>query len=151
EKLAKVSEDARADVEASRERSNDNERLREEVAELSAALAEREKALTEARLPLGDAREHWERQTQASVAAAEAAWQAEEATRLAAAEAQWRRQADNTAAELTLRCERAEKDAKEFRAQVEAVTARDQNNRFELRRLREDLSIAEANLASRDA
>jgi chemotaxis protein histidine kinase CheA len=151
EKLSKVTDESRAEVQAFRERIGENDRLRVELAEARASLAARDKELSEARLPLASARECWQRDAQESLAAAEAAWKADQATRLASAEAQWRRQSENTRAELASRCEKAEKSAVEARTQADTFAARDQNSRFELRRLREELAIAQANLASREA
>ena len=151
EKLSKAVDESRAEVQALRERAAQSDRLRQELAEAQALLAVHDKELAEARLPLASAREAWQRDAQQSLAAAQAAWKAEEAARLAAAEAQWRRQAEKARAELALRCENAEKSAAEAQTQIEALSARDQNSRFELRRLREELAVAQANLSSSEA
>jgi len=146
--LAKISENSRAQAEALRERVSENDRLRAQISEARALIAKQESAIANARIPSGNAPH---RNADESLAAAQAAWKADEAARLAAAEAQWRRQSESAAAELSVRCERAERAVQEAREQAEAFAARDQNNRFELRRVREELAVAQGNLASREA
>jgi hypothetical protein len=149
--LAKISENSRGEIDALRGRASENDRLRAEISELRAVVARQESALAGAPLPSAAANGTSHRDVEESVAAAQAAWKADETARLAAAEAQWRRQSESAKGELGVRCERAERSLQEAREQTELLSARDQNNRFELRRLREELAVAQGALASREA
>ena len=149
--LAKLSEESRAQSEHLRARTSENEKLRAEIAELRAVVAKLESALASARSASAGGGATSQRDVEESLAAAQAAWKADEAARLAAVQAQWQRQSETARAELSVRCERAERSAQESRVQAEALAARDQDSRFELRRLREELAVAQGNLASREA
>ncbi len=101
-------------------------RLRDELAGLRTALAERE----------------------ASFAKAQESWKAEEAGRLAAAETRWRTQAESALALATARFETAEAALADLRAQGPASTL--SNDTVYINRLREEVAGLQKVLAGRE-
>ena len=92
-------------------------------------------------------REHWQREMQAALAAAQESWKTAEAARLAAAETQWKSQMAPALAETTARLKEVEAALAEARAETE----RQRNHgEEELRRLRDQLTSTETSLAARE-
>jgi len=117
-------------LKAEREREAELRAVREQLAGLQSAIAERDAALAQA----NEATARAARDAQDALAQAERSWKADEAARLAAAEAQWR--------------ETSAKAVAEARAQVDAVRG-DQGD--VVRGLREELAAMQSTLAARDA
>jgi hypothetical protein len=133
--------------------------LADAAAKSAAALAESRAAWQadqEGRLAKADARERdrieqarelWQRETDAALAEAAEAARAGEASRLAAAEARWQGHTARALAEAAARSERAEAALADARAQAQAAYA---GVDFELRRVNDELSAANAALARRE-
>ena len=119
-------------------------RLRDELAANQALLAERDKALAEARAAL----DHEKGQHQQALWQAESAWRAEEAERVAAAEARFRDQSRQAITEATERFERAEAELKEERAL--ARTVHNRGDDAEIRRLKDELAAIHTKLDQSD-
>jgi hypothetical protein len=123
--------------------TNDTEsrHLREEVTALKAALAEREKALTEAQTSAGaKTKEDWQREMQETLAKTEQAWKADAASRVAAAEAEIKKKSAHALAEATARYEAAESALIQQR-----IKAKDES------RLHEEVTTLRAALAKKDS
>jgi hypothetical protein len=134
---------------------------------LSAAAAESETALQKARADweaeqgsrlsrseagaqraVEEARRRARDEMDAALSKARAEWKAGEAARFGAAEAVWRQESSSTVADLSARAETAEKALAEANT---ALSLSRTNESQELRRLREQLAQAEADLATRGA
>ncbi|HXP76031.1 MAG TPA: SH3 domain-containing protein [Stellaceae bacterium] len=85
--------EVRTEAEAARDPAADVERrcLRDKLAAMEAALADREAEVAQARSSAKQARERWTLEAQATLEKAEEAWKAEEAQRLLAARAEWQK------------------------------------------------------------
>jgi hypothetical protein len=130
EKSARALADVRAKADTARIQSDEEIRaLRDDLAALRSALAERETTLASAAV------EHKRRQQESenAISKAEQAWKAAEASRFAHTETEWR--------------ERSEKALAEMRAGAEAVSRRAER---ELQSLRDDLAAGRSTLADRE-
>ncbi len=137
ESSAKALEDAHAGAQALHAQGTASERdLLNQIAELQAAVAERDEALTRAQAANEQARTKAAEDATSDRATAEANWKAAETTRLAAIESEWR-----------TKLEGAVKTA-----HVEPVAAPPASvNEPELQELRDKLSALQAKLTMRDA
>ena len=126
----------------------ENRRLRQDLATLRVALAERDTALAQTRSPTGQEQETQQRGQEAALSNAMAAWKEAEAARMSAAEEQWRKQSAASLAAMTARCDRAEATLVETRAQLESV-AKSAGDEVE-HRLRGELASLRTSVAERD-
>ena len=127
----------------------------------SSQAAQADALQAQAEMRLGEERDRLQREGRAALLKAEAAWKAEEAARLAAAEAQWREQSTRALADVMMRHDAAEKSLAEARKRAEtaelAARAAEETRtelakaNAELARQREELSVAQAALNTRDA
>ncbi|MGD0867329.1 MAG: hypothetical protein ABSA49_17440, partial [Rhizomicrobium sp.] len=125
--------EACAQLEAARKPVRDDgeaRHLREELASLRIAVADRDAALVKLRLDSETAREALRLDEQAALLQAREDWKSAEAARLTDAETQWRRQSASALAEATARYERAEAGLSEVRSRAQteanAKSARDE-------------------------
>src|SRR5215471_2322261 len=133
EQSAEVLAEARARIDAARnEGAEEVHRLRVESNALRSTIAEQETKLSKAASDAEQAREIWQRESQAELLKAEEKWKAGEAERLAAAESLWGEQSADAVTET------AQTEA--WRNQAES----------DLNRLREELTAARAALLDRD-
>jgi hypothetical protein len=135
----KAEETARAEAETAKRQAKEIElrRLREELAAMQAALADRETSLSRAGLAAAEARQRWQQDLDAALAEAKATWKTEEAARLEPLVAQ----PQGSNAELSLRKEvaklqaaLADRETRLSRAESAAGEARE--------RLRQELETA---------
>ncbi len=108
--------------------------LRDQLAALEAALADRDAESAQMLAAAEQARETLAQEAQDALRMAEEAWKADEAARLAAAQAQWQEQTISTLAEAHAQAEASCNQAEE-----------------ELRRLRDECAAIQATLTDRDA
>ncbi len=135
EASTKALSEAHADANAEREQGTASERdLLHRVAELQAAIAERDEAIARAQSASEQARARAAQEADARMAKAEQNWKAAEAARLAATEATWKAKVSEAATA----------------ARAQAATAAPADE-AELRELREKVAGLQAKLAMRDA
>jgi hypothetical protein len=113
--LAKAQSQANTAAPASGEDASALQQLRDELASAKAALAERETELVRNRAEHEQAHARWQQEAQTALAAKAAAWKAEEATRLKAM-AETRAHSEEALAQMTARCETAERALAEARS-----------------------------------
>ena len=144
-------------TEAQSSASRDIERLQRQnelalskaEAERKAAEAERETRSAEAQSSASRAIERARRESELALSKAEAEWKAAEAERFDAAQAKWQDQLAEALSEVTGRLQKSEAALSDLRTQAKAATERRET--AELRRLRADVTAAQATLAARDA
>jgi colicin import membrane protein len=135
ESSTKALSEAHADANAERAQGTASERdLLHRVAELQAAIAERDEAIARAQSASEQARARASQETDARMAKAEQNWKAAEAARLAATEATWKAKVSEVATA----------------ARSQAATAAPADE-AELRELREKVAGLQAKLTMRDA
>lgn len=116
-------------------------RLRQDLASLSAVLADRDKTIAADRAAAERAREDAARETEAALAQAEHAWKGAEAERLQSAETAWQEHATRKTKEMASRLAQAEA------ALAEVNAGRERRETAETRRLRAELSVLRENHA----
>jgi len=126
------------------------DRLRNELAQAQAAVAERDNELVRRQMDAEQERDRWRRDAEASFGAAAKSLKAEESARLDAAMAKTRAQSEEALAEMALRCEQAERALAEARSQASAAPASDdgyiESLRAEVAELRKALADQEVEL-----
>jgi hypothetical protein len=124
-------------------------RFEDEISNLRAAAAEREKRAAEAQATAtAEAREQTRRELAAALSQAEQKWKAAEDKRLIASEAAWKEFSDRTVAELARRLEQTESELLDARA--EGKSARERRDTAETKRLRAELSTALQTISARE-
>jgi len=123
------------------------DRLRSELAVLQATLAERDNELAQRQAEAEQDRDHRQREADAALETAAKDWKAEESARLDAAVAKIRAQSEAALAELTSRCERAERALADAGSQPAAADdGYIQGLRTEVAELRQALANQEVEL-----
>lgn len=138
EASAKALAEAHADADALRAKGSAGESdLLNRVAELQAAIAERDEALARTQSAHEQARARTAQEADARLAKAEENWKAAQTARLAAVEAEWRTKLDQA--------------VKAARAEAPAVAAPTPSNNAETEALQEKIAALQAKLSLRDA
>ena len=135
DKFEQVLAEVRAQTQSAHGRDVEIEfnRMREELAAMQTALADRENALARADVAIEQTRENAQQDVQDALRKAEQAWKANEVARIAEVEAQWQEKAANAVAQA--------------RAQGQA---HNQTTERELNQLREEKTAMQAALADRE-
>jgi Bacterial SH3 domain len=137
-------------VNARNQAGEEIQRLRDEYAAARTTLADRDVEISQLRSAVERACADLPHEVEAAVAKARAIWKSEEAARLAASEASWRVESAKALREATARWEQAESALKAAlnNADSHAISDRPAD---ELVQVREELALARAALAERDA
>jgi Bacterial SH3 domain len=144
---AALSEARAQAVAAAKSAHDDSEhRLSGELAVLRSAIADRDRALAQARLDAEQSLQRMRQESDTTFAKAQAQWNDEEVARLSAVEAQSR--LERALAEMSARCTRAETALAEAQ---DAAVAKSTLEKSAESRLREELTTARAVLSDRDA
>jgi hypothetical protein len=141
--------EARSRIASSASSETELRRFEDEISNLRAAVAEREKHAAEAQvIAVAEARERTRRELAAALSQAEQKWKAAEDKRLAAAEAEWKEFSDRTVAELARRLEQTETELHGAQAGARSEGAR--RDSAETKRLQAELSAANQTIAARE-
>lgn len=149
-----MAEAAATALDARKRRERELRQLREQLADVEAALAGREKELIAARSKTMEAAARSLEEKAAALSQAEKAWKAGEALRMAECKARWQKDADETLAAIVKRCKTAETALAEMASRQvrhEAEEAADGNReRDAVRSLSDELAAVRTSLAVRD-
>jgi hypothetical protein len=122
------------------------DRLRNELAQAKASVAESENELARSRMKAEQERERWRRDAESALEEAARAVKAEEAARLEVALATARAQSEQALAEMAARCEQAEQALAQAKSQPAGDDGYVENLRAEVQELRKALTNQEVEL-----